>query len=446
MKSTNNIKKSLPTLKKICIIGNGGRENALAWAFKKAKTVEEVFVIPGNGGTKEINGCKVIDIIETNVEKILKSCLSNAIDLVVIGPEAPLASGLADKLREGGLTVFGPGATGAQLESSKEWAKELMRTAGVPTANYWSVRNIQEALAVLKKVDKPLVVKANGLAAGKGVTVPDSLETTKDAIQKVFEGHFGNSGNTVILEEILEGPEVSIFALCDGEEIIILPPAQDHKRLKDGDKGPNTGGMGAYAPTPVITANQLKEVNDRILRPTLKALKTRDINYRGVIYAGLMLTSSGPYVIEFNCRFGDPECQALMPLLGPEIAEIIYACALGRLEEAPKLSLQTGCSACVVAATSGYPENPRKGDHLRIKRKETDVMQIFHAGTKIDLQGNLITSGGRVLSVVAQAEDFDNAFSIAYEGMKQVDFKGMFYRTEIGYQVRKQSTQIKEKK
>tara|TARA_Y100001968_G_scaffold326608_1_gene369983 strand:+ start:882 stop:2216 length:1335 start_codon:yes stop_codon:yes gene_type:complete len=437
MNSKSTIKKVLPQLKNVLIIGSGGRENALAWAIKASKGIEKVFVAPGNGGTEEQQGCYLLDIKETDIAKIIESCHALQIGLVVIGPEAPLASGLADKLRSNGLTVFGPGKEGAQLEASKQWAKELMKEAGVSTAKYWSVKTIDEALGVVKRANKPLVVKANGLASGKGVTVPSSIEECQKAIKEVFEGKFGDSGNTVVLEECLQGPEVSVFALCDGEQMVILPPAQDHKRLREGDNGPNTGGMGAYAPAPILSSEQLKQIKEKILEPTLNTLKKRGINYRGVIYAGLMLTPSGAYVIEFNCRFGDPECQALMPLLGNEIAQVLQACALGCLEQSPKLSIKEGCSACVVAAASGYPEKPRNGDLIKIKVESNKLIQVFHAGTKLNQQGNLITSGGRVLCVVAKETSFERAFSIAYENMNQIYFEGITFRKDIGYQVRR---------
>ena len=436
MNRANTLKQVLPPLKKVLIIGSGGRENALAWAIKQSEGIEKVFIAPGNGGSEKQKGCYLLDIKETNVEEIIENCHSLQIDLVVIGPEAPLASGLADKLREADLIVFGPGSVGAQLEASKQWAKELMKEAGVPTAKYWSVQNIDEALEVVRKVNQPLVVKADGLASGKGVTVPSTINECKDAIRKIFEGKFGDSGNTIVLEESLKGPEVSVFALCDGEKMILLPPAQDHKRLMEGDKGPNTGGMGAYAPAPIISSDQLKQIKEQILSPTLNALKKREVNYRGVIYAGLMLTKSGPYVIEFNCRFGDPECQALMPLIGSEFAKVLQACALGCLENSPKLSIKKGCSACVVAVASGYPEKPRNGDLINIQVDSNQLIQVFHAGTTFNQEGELITSGGRILSVVAKESSFDKAFSSAYETMNQINFEGMTFRKDIGYQVR----------
>ncbi len=430
------VDSSLPPLKKILILGSGGRENSLAWAFKTCAEVKEVWVAPGNGGTASHIGCKRLDIKETNCKSIIESCFQIEIDLVVIGPESPLAIGVADELRAAGLTVFGPGADGAQIEASKAWAKQLMVENQIPTAKYWEAKSKEEAIQVLEKVQAPLVVKLDGLAAGKGVIVPESINATKAAIQEIFEGKHGLTGTKIVLEEKLEGPEVSIFALSDGEQFLLLPTAQDHKRLKEGDKGPNTGGMGAYSPAPLVSEATLNQIKRIILEPTLEALNKKGITYRGVIYAGLMLTNSGPKVIEFNCRFGDPECQTIMPLMGPELAHVIQACALGKLEKAPNLSIMKKCSACVVAASAGYPESPQLGDEVSIDFTPTPSTQIFHAGTKCTNEGKLFTAGGRVLAVVAQGVSFDDAFNKTYQGLKKINFKGITYRRDIGYQVR----------
>ena len=436
MPNKNLNKSSLPSVEKILIIGSGGRENSLAWALRKSNGVKEVWVAPGNGGTLDHPGCKPISIQETDTEQLIIFGLEQKIDLIVIGPEAPLAAGLADQLREAGLAVFGPGAEGAKLEASKDWAKKLMHTSSIPTAKYWSVSNKNEALSILKQEDTPLVVKADGLAAGKGVTVPATIEEAIQAINNIFDGKFGSSSTKVILEEKLEGPEVSIFALCDGKKYILLPPAQDHKRLKDGDKGPNTGGMGAYTPAQLLNDKDLHNISKSIIEPTLEGLTKLKIDYRGVIYAGLMVTSNGPKVIEFNCRFGDPECQALMPLMGPELSGVLMACALGCLEIAPQLTISKACSACVVASAEGYPESPRSNDLIEIHTKEKNFLQIFHAGTKRNQDGTLYTAGGRVLSVVAQGKNFDEAFNSVYRGIQEISFKGIQYRKDIGYQVR----------
>ena len=423
---------TLPELQRLLVVGGGGREHALAWALGRCPGIETVWVSPGNGGS----GPHQAAVAEDDAEGLIHHCREQAIDLVVVGPEAPLAAGVADALRAAGLAVFGPGADGALLEASKAWAKQLMQDAGVPTAGHWAVDSEAQALAVLEQVNRPLVVKADGLAAGKGVTVADTVAEAEAAIRAAFAGRFGNAGSHLVLEERLSGPEVSVFALSDGERLVLLPTAQDHKRLEEGDKGPNTGGMGAYAPAPLLDATGLEQVRRSVLEPTLAALRARGIDYRGVIYAGLMLTDDGPQVIEFNCRFGDPECQTLMPLLGPELARVLQACALGRLDLAPELSISAACSACVVAAAAGYPESPRKGDPIRLNLITDEQRQLFHAGTSRDAAGALHSSGGRVLAVVAQGDSFDAAFAKAYSGLEQVDFEGITYRRDIGHQVR----------
>jgi phosphoribosylamine--glycine ligase len=427
---------AVPSPARVLVVGGGGRENALAWALARCSGVEQVWVAPGNGGTLELAGCRQLAIGESDHAGLLAACREHAIELVVVGPEAPLAAGLADQLRAAGLPVFGPGADGAQLEASKQWAKALMVEAGIPTAGFWPASSREQALAALEAQGKPLVVKADGLAAGKGVTVAETLEEARAAIEEVFDGRFGSAGASLVLEERTHGPEVSVFALSDGQRLVLLPPAQDHKRIGEGDTGPNTGGMGAYAPAPLLDAAGLEQVRQQVLEPTLKALQARGIDYRGVIYAGLMLTESGPSVIEFNCRFGDPECETLMPLLGPELAQVLLACAQGRLDQAPELSIAPRCSACVIAAAAGYPGEIRKGDPIHSSLVSGDDLQLFHAGTRREADGTCLSSGGRVLAVVAQADDFDAAFARAYAGLEQVSFEGITFRRDIGHQVR----------
>ncbi|MFZ0408663.1 MAG: phosphoribosylamine--glycine ligase [Cyanobium sp.] len=426
-----------PTPGRILVVGGGGRENALAWALARCPGVEAVWLAPGNGGSGGIAGCHPLPLAEDDTAGLLAACRQLAIDLVVVGPEAPLAAGLADQLREAGLAVFGPGAAGAQLEASKQWAKALMVEAGIPTARHWPAASLATALEALEAHGQPLVVKADGLAAGKGVTVAATLEEARAAIQEVFAGRFGEAGSSLVLEETLQGPEVSVFALTDGQDMVLLPPAQDHKRIGEGDTGANTGGMGAYAPAPLLDTAGLEQTRQLVLEPTLRALRARGIDYRGVIYAGLMLTATGPRVIEFNCRFGDPECETLMPLLGPELARVLLACARGQLRQAPPLTILPGCSACVIAAAEGYPAAVRSGDLITSELQASDDRQLFHAGSRLDAQGHCRTAGGRVLAMVAQAEDFDTAFDRAYDGLSQVHFEGISYRRDIGHQVRR---------
>ncbi|MCT0230641.1 phosphoribosylamine--glycine ligase [Synechococcus sp. CS-1324] len=427
---------------RLLVIGSGGRENALAWALRRAPAVERVWVAPGNGGTASQPGCEPLAIASSDQAGLIRFCHEQAVDLVVVGPEGPLADGLADRLREAGLAVFGPGADGARLEASKQWAKALMQEAGVPTAAHWAPASLEEALAILAGRSEPLVVKLDGLAAGKGVTVADTVEACRSAIEAIFADRCSSQGNDndasapLVLEERLSGPEVSVFALTDGATMVLLPPAQDHKRIGEGDTGPNTGGMGAYAPAPLLDAAGLEQVRQLVLEPTLRTLQKRGINYRGVIYAGLMLTADGPKVIEFNCRFGDPECQTLMPLLGEELAAVLLACATGQLHQAPALSVAARCSACVVAAAAGYPEQPRLGDRIETELSSEADRQLFHAGSRLDSSGVCRTAGGRVLAVVAQAEDFNAAFAAAYAGLELVHFEGINFRRDIGHQVR----------
>jgi phosphoribosylamine---glycine ligase len=428
---------------RILVVGGGGRENALGWALARCPGVAQVWVAPGNGGTADLVGCTPLAIAENDFDGLAAFCRERKLDLVVVGPEAPLAAGLADRLRAEGLAVFGPGAEGARLEASKQWAKQLMLEAGIPTASHWSAASREEALALLAAQGRPLVVKADGLAAGKGVTVAETLEEAAAAIEEVFAGRFTSPEQPVaslVLEERIHGPEVSVFALTDGNTMVLLPPAQDHKRIGEGDTGPNTGGMGAYAPAPLLDAAALEQVRERVLEPTLRELRRRGIDYRGVIYAGLMLTEAGASVIEFNCRFGDPECETLMPLLGPELAQVLLACATGRLEEAPALTIAPTCSACVIAAAAGYPGDVRRGDAIRSSLVAAADLQLFHAGSHRQADGRCCSHGGRVLAVVAQGETFDAAFERAYAGLGQVHFEGMVYRRDIGHQVRRHLT------
>ena len=428
-------------VERILVVGNGGRENALAWAMARSPQQPQVWISPGNGASAAIPGCTVLNHAASDAAALASCCQTLGIDLAVIGPEAPLAAGLADQLRSAGIAVFGPGADGAQLEASKEWAKTLMQQAGVPTAGFWVATSAEQGQAIAQEQGKALVVKADGLAAGKGVTVASSLEETLAAIEECFSGRFGDAGQRVVLEECLQGPEVSVFALCDGERLVLLPPAQDHKRIGEGDTGPNTGGMGAYAPAPLLDEAGLQQVQTSILEPVVQALRQRGIDYRGVIYAGLMLTSSGPQVIEFNCRFGDPECQTLMPLLQGDLAEVLLACANGHLDQAPALTIAPLCSACVVAAAAGYPGTPQLGDPICDEGPgldcSQDSSQLFAAGVKADANGEMRTSGGRVLAAVAQGHDFDEAFARAYKRLAQVKFAGMQLRRDIGHQVRR---------
>ena len=421
--------RPIMTAMTVLIIGSGGREHALAIGLSQGLSVGSIHTAPGNAGTATLGTNHQIDAMD--IEGLVSLAQEISADLVVVGPEGPLVAGISDRLREIGIPSFGPGATGAMLEGSKTHAKDLMRKLDIPTADSVRLDKYSDIEVFLHGNPPPWVIKRDVLAAGKGVVVTSDIDDASKFISDSIEGD-----GFVIAEEFLHGEEASLLVLIDESGYVCLPPSQDHKRAREGDKGPNTGGMGAYAPAPLLDAEGLEELRRIVLEPTLKALRQRGIDYRGVIYAGLMITADGPQVIEFNCRFGDPECQTLMPLLGPEIGAVLQACALGRLDLAPQLSIAERCSACVVAAAEGYPEAPRKGDAIRIALAPSPDHQLFHAGTHRDSSGELLTAGGRVLAIVAQGNDFDTAFAGAYNGLNQLDYAGIIYRRDIGHQVR----------
>ena len=424
-------------LENIVIIGNGGRENSLAWAIQKNKQIKKIYLIPGNGGSEKIKKCQNLTIDYENKNLLIQTLNSLEIDLIIIGPEMPLAKGLGDFLRSKNFQVFGPDSDGAKLESSKSWAKSFMKEANIPTAKFWKVSSIEESEKIISNAPFPLVVKADGLASGKGVFIPETKQETLKITKEIIKGKFGASGKIVLLEEKIEGPEISIFALCDSKKYILLPSAQDHKRIEENDKGLNTGGMGAYSPTPILTKPELSIICQEIIEPTIDELIKRNIEYKGVLYFGLMITKSGPKVIEYNCRFGDPECQTIMPLMDVNFINILHKCATGRLNGNEKVVSSSKVSGCVIAASKGYPENYDVGFPITITNDESENVQIFHSGTSIDNKGKVISNGGRVLSIVCQGDDFDSAFNMAYKVLKNIDFNGIYYRRDIGHQVRK---------
>ncbi len=434
IKSTNS--KSSNKLENILIIGNGGRENALAWAIQKNELIKRIYIVPGNAGSKKINKSERVSLDLNNVEELIKKLKQLKIDLVVIGPETPLAEGLAEVLRKNNFDVFGPGSDGAKLESSKSWAKEFMKGAKIPTANFWKVKSLEEAKEIIFKSPNPLVVKADGLASGKGVFIPETKKESLQATEEIFKGKFGNAGEIVVLEEKIEGPEVSVFALCDGRKYVLLPTAQDHKRLYDNDEGPNTGGMGAYSPTPLISKPILERITKEIIEPTIDALLGKNIDYRGVLYFGLMITKSGPKVIEYNCRFGDPECQTIMPLMDKDFVLLLQKCALGKLSGNETIEMTDKLSGCVIAISKGYPLNYEVGFPIDYGNIDFEDCQIFDSGTSLNSNGKVITDGGRVLSIVCQGKDFDTLFEKAYKNLREISFEGIFYRKDIGHQVR----------
>ncbi|MEM9485504.1 MAG: phosphoribosylamine--glycine ligase [Cyanobacteria bacterium P01_F01_bin.116] len=424
---------------KAIVIGSGGREHAMAWTLLQSHKVTEVVCIPGNGGTATMPGCSNLAMSVDDVEGIARFSLVQNIGLVAVGPEQPLAEGVADGLRAEGITVFGPGQEGAQLESSKAWAKALMQEAGIPTADSAVFDNGADAIAYVEAQGAPIVVKADGLAAGKGVTVAMTLAEAKDAISAIFDGQFGAAGNRVVIEEFLTGQEASVLAVTDGTTIRPLVPAQDHKQVGEGDTGPNTGGMGAYAPTPVVPPALLDRIQSEVLEPVVHILKQRGIDYCGVVYAGLMITPDGdPKVIEFNCRFGDPETQVVLPLLDTPLDQIMLACCEQRLDLLPPFEWKDGYAACVVMAADGYPEKYPKSMVIKGVDAANDAGAIvFHAGTQLQ-QGAVKSTGGRVLGVTALGDGFADAIANAYRGVEAIQFEHAYYRSDIGHRVRDQ--------
>ncbi len=426
----------LNNLENVLIIGNGGRENALAWAIEKNELVKNVYIIPGNAGSERIEKCKRIIIDINDEEELIKKLHFLNVDLVVIGPEIPLAKGLGDILRINNFKVFGPGKDGSKLEYSKSWAKEFMRSAKIPTADFKRVNSLEEAKKIINSNKNPMVVKADGLASGKGVFIPNSKEECIKATESIFNGEFGDAGRVVVLEEKIEGPEVSVFVLCDGDKYILLPTAQDHKRLNENDLGPNTGGMGAYSPAPLITKDILDRITKEIIKPTINELKRKNIEYRGVIYFGLMITNAGPKVIEYNCRFGDPECQTIMPLMDKDFVILLQKCAMGKLIGNEKIETSNKVSGCVIATSKGYPGKYNTGYPITIGNINSGNCQIFDSGTRFNNNGELLTDGGRVMSIVCQENNFDKVFDNIYKNLKEISFEGIYYRNDIGYQIR----------
>lgn len=390
--------------------------------------------------------CRNLAMNVSDFEGIARFALVNGVSLIVVGPEVPLAAGITDFLQDQGLTVFGPTKLGAQIEASKAWAKDLMHEAKIPTAKAAVFTAIDPALAYVSAQGLPIVIKADGLAAGKGVTVANTLDQAETAIQDAFGGKFGDAGQRVLIEECLTGHEVSILALTDGVTIRPLLPAQDYKRIGEGDTGENTGGMGAYAPAAIVTPALMKRIQQEILEPAIAVLNTRNIDYRGVLYAGLMITPQGdPKVIEFNCRFGDPETQVVLPLLETPLDELLLACVHQRLAEQPAIEWKPGAAACVVMASEGYPDIFQKGKVISgVDQAEVGGAMVFHAGTQSKSQG-LITDGGRVLGVTAVGNTLDDALDDAYAAVKQIQFDSAYYRQDIGHQVRGQGAGIREK-
>ena len=414
------------------MLGGGGREHALAWKLAQSASLGKLHAIPGNPGIAEHAQCHTLDVTDHGL--VVAFCGEHAIDLVVIGPEAPLVDGLADTLRSEGLSVFGPGKDAAQLEGSKGFTKDLCARAGIPTAGYARTRSAAEATAALSEFGLPVVIKADGLAAGKGVVIAHTADEAHAAITDMFSGQFGEAGTEVVIEEFMAGEEASFFALTDGATIVAFGSAQDHKRVGDGDTGPNTGGMGAYSPARVLTPDLERETITRIIAPTVKAMADAGMAYSGVLYAGLMLTSEGPKLIEYNCRFGDPECQVLMLRLESDLVELLSAVADNRLAaiDPPRFSPEPAMT--VVMAATGYPGTPVKGGMIAdIAKAEAHGAKVFHAGTVRDETRVLRASGGRVLNVSARGATVRAARDAAYQAVDAIDFAQGFCRPDIGW-------------
>jgi len=415
---------------RILVIGSGGREHALAWAIARSPRCEKLFVMPGNGGTGGIAENVPVDI--TDHQAVIDFALANQVDFVVIGPDAPAVAGLGDDVRAAGLLCFGPSKAAAQLEGSKAFTKQLCDEAKVPTAAYGRFDNESEALAYVHDQGAPIVIKADGLAAGKGVTVAMTIQEAADAVRDCFSGAFGESGSTVVIEEYLEGEEASIFALCDGESVVMLPSAQDHKRVWDGDRGPNTGGMGAYSPAPVMTPDVTAAVENEIILPSIRRMAERGTPFTGVLFAGIMVTSRGPKLIEYNVRFGDPECQVLMLRLNSDALDLLEATARGTLKTA-KPVFSDEVALTVVLAAKGYPVNPEKGSEIRgADALNDDKLMVFHAGT-LSRDGRLLANGGRVLNVTALGRTVGEARERAYAAVDRIEWPEGFCRRDIGW-------------
>jgi phosphoribosylamine---glycine ligase len=412
----------------ILLIGSGGREHALAWKLAGSPSCDKLYAAPGNPGIE-----KVAELVSLNPDDhiaVIAFCTEKSIDLVVCGPEAPLVAGLGNALRASGIPVFGPDKNPAQLEGSKGFTKDLCKAANIPTAAYERFMSKAEAVAGLNQFTPPYVIKADGLAAGKGVIIAETHEDALAALDDMFGGGFGDAGASVVIEEFMDGEEASFFAITDGSRVVAFGSAQDHKRVGDGDTGPNTGGMGAYSPAPVLTSELEAEVMERIIRPTVAALAGYDMPYSGVLFAGLMLTKDGPKLIEYNCRFGDPECQVLMLRYTGDLAALMLATATQRLSEATMPAFTPETALTVVMAAKGYPATPEKGGVIHIN--DHDDVMVFHAGTAVQ-DGQLIANGGRVLNVTATGNSVTEAKARAYAAVDAIDFPDGFCRRDIGW-------------
>ncbi len=415
----------------ILILGGGGREHALAWAVKQNPKCDRLIVAPGNAGIAMLAECADLDILDGAA--VVTFAEENAVDFVIVGPEAPLAAGVADALRAAGVPVFGPSGEAARLEASKAFTKEICDACGAPTAGYARFTDHAAAEAYLRRTGAPIVIKADGLAAGKGVIVAMTLEEALEGLAEIFGGAFGDAGAEVVIEEFMEGEEASLFVLCDGTDVLAIGTAQDHKRVGDGDTGPNTGGMGAYSPAPVLSDAVLTQAMEEIVKPTVAEMARRGTPFQGVLYAGLMIKDGRARLVEYNVRFGDPECQVLMMRLGAQAFDLIHACAEGRLAEC-QVNWAEDHALTVVMAANGYPGSYAKGSQIRGLEElpEDTSHMVFHAGTAAR-DGSIVASGGRVLNVTARGESLRGAHDRAYAMVDAIDWPGGFCRRDIGW-------------
>ena len=416
---------------RILLVGSGAREHALAWKISKSPLVRTLYCAPGNPGMAKV--AQVVAVRADDVDGLVEQVRTLSIDLVVVGPEAPLVAGLADRLGPAGIPVFGPTAAAARIEGSKAFAKEVMAAAGIPTAAHATFTEVDDAVRYVRSRGGRVVVKADGLAAGKGVVVPGSVEEAEQALQDMLVRRVhGGAGARVVVEERLEGPEASVIAFTDGERVLVLPPAQDHKRVRDGDEGPNTGGMGAFSPTSKVTPVLQRQIEERVLLPALRELARRGCPFRGALYAGLMLTASGPRVIEFNARLGDPETQPIVMRLRSDIVPALLGAACGNLSPA-RLDVDPRAAVGVVLAAEGYPSRPSTGDAIVGAEGELeDGVEVFHAGTARAADGRLVSAGGRVLTVCALGADVPSARERAYRALGRIEMRGGHFRRDIG--------------
>ena len=418
----------------ILVIGGGGREHTLAWKLAQSPSATKLYAIPGNPGMAAVAECVSSISIEDN-EAVVAFAEEHAIDLVVIGPEVPLTNGIVDAFEAAGILAFGPRKAAAELEGSKAFSKGLMKKYGIPTAKYEVFTDAEAAKDYVRQEGAPIVIKADGLAAGKGVIVAETCDEALAAVADIMEDQeFGAAGNRVVIEEFMEGEEASLLCFTDGETIVPMISSQDHKRAYDGDKGPNTGGMGTYAPAPVMTPAMIEATKEKILKPVIAAMKQEGRTYQGCLYAGLMITKDGPKVVEFNARFGDPETQVVLPLLKSDLVEIMVACAKGdgSLKDLD-IAWSDGAAVCVVLASGGYPKSYRKGYEITgLDEAEKLGCHVFHAGTA-ERDGSVVTAGGRVLGVVAEAADVRAAVDKAYQGVNVIDFKDKMFRHDIAH-------------